>query len=466
MSRLRDLVYQHAPYPVQNLLISAYGRYLKSIRYGSAYRQCLATIEGTHGLTAEEVAVLQARRLDSFVREAIRHVRYYGARYADVLEHAGAITPQTLRDRFSILEKRDVKDHQDAFVSQVALARDCTTVFTSGTTGSPLEVVASKASVAQNFAFFSSFLREHGLDPFAWSATFAGRLIVPKSQVAPPFWRCNRAMRTWLFSSYHIGLATIPAYLRQLEKVEPTYIDSYPSSIYAIARYVVDRKVRHSIRPVAVVTSSEVLTARQREVIEEAFKCPVFDQYGSAEMVVFAAQCRSGSYHVHPLYGVTEVVNERGEECAPGEPGELVATGLLNAAMPLIRYRIGDRASLRTTPCPCGNTFPALSEVLGREDDYIVTPEGHLVGRLDPLFKGLKGIGEAQIVQESVERIDVVVVPGEGFDERAKAILIGSLRERLGERIGIQVHTVDAIPRTANGKFRSVISKLKGASMR
>ena len=378
----------------------------------------------------------------------------------------GSFTPEILKNQFSILEKREVRGRHEEFVSEVASARKCITVFTSGTTGSPLEVVATKSSVAQNFAFFSGFLRQHGLDPFARSATFAGRLIVPRSQNAPPYWRCNYAMRTWLFSSYHIGLRTIPAYLKQLEKVEPTYIDSYPSSVYAIARYIVENRVKHSVRPIAIVTSSEVLTRRQREIIEEAFKCPVFDQYGSAEMVVFAAQCGSGSYHLHPLYGIAEVVNEQGRTCDPGEPGDLVVTGLINDAMPLIRYRIGDCAALRATPCTCGSTFPALSEVLGREDDYIITPEGNFVGRLDPLFKGLKGLVEAQIVQDSVERIEVLIVPSGEFDEHAQATLIGSLRERVGDRMEIRLRTVEAIPRTANGKFRSVISRVRGAAMR
>jgi phenylacetate-CoA ligase len=465
MASLRDILYQRSPYTLQNLLISAYGLHLRSIRYGSAYLRALRTLEEAERWEGDRVESHQAERLDNLVRHAVAHVPYYRSRYADLLRSSAKVSAQTLRDHFPILDKRTVKENPRQFVSEAPTSGGRTTVFTSGTTGTPLQVAAAKRAVAENFAFFSHFLRKCGLDPFDWSATFAGRLIVPNAQASPPFWRCNYATRTWLFSSYHIGAKTIPAYLTQLERVQPTYIDSYPSSVYAIARYVVDRGIRHSIRPEAIVTSSEVLTPRQREVTETAFHCPIYDQYGSAEMAAFAAQCAHGSYHAHPLYGLVEVVDRNGRPCGPGETGDLVLTGLINEVMPLIRYRIGDQATLRSEPCACRSTFTTLESILGREDDYIVTPEGNYVGRLDPLFKGLQGLVEAQIVQESPQQVEVLVVPSGDFDSQAQAALIQSLRDRVGNRMSIDVRVVESIPRTKNGKFRSVMSKVREAQI-
>jgi phenylacetate-CoA ligase len=153
------------------------------------------------------------------------------------------------------------------------------------------------------------------------------------------------------------------------------------------------------------------------------------------------------------------------QPCAPGETGDLVLTGLLNEVMPMIRYRIGDQAALCSVPCACGSAFTALESIVGREDDYIVTPEGNYVGRLDPLFKGLSGLVEAQIVQESVDQIQILVVPSGEFDGRSRAALIQSLRDRVGLNMSIDVRLVESIPRTKNGKFRSVMSKVKGAQI-
>src|SRR5207244_3987127 len=58
---------------------------------------------------------------------------------------------------------------------------------------------------------------------------------------------------------------------------------------------------------------------------------------------------------------------------ASGAQGELVATNLGRAGMPLIRYRTGDLVKLDETPCPCGRTFVRLAEgILGRVDDMLV----------------------------------------------------------------------------------------------
>ena len=60
-----------------------------------------------------------------------------------------------------------------------------------------------------------------------------------------------------------------------------------------------------------------------------------------------------------------------------GEVGEIVATGLLNDAMPLIRYRVGDYAAWAVNEkCPCGNSNPVIKNLEGRLDDYLLTSDG------------------------------------------------------------------------------------------
>ena len=73
--------------------------------------------------------------------------------------------------------------------------------------------------------------------------------------------------------------------------------------------------------------------------------------------------------------GLVEILNERGEDCAPGEIGRVVVTPLANFAMPLLRYDIGDYAEVGD-PCPCGRGLPVLRRVLGRERNMLVAPDG------------------------------------------------------------------------------------------
>ena len=217
--------------------------------------------------------------------------------------------------------------------------------------------------------------------------------------------------------------------------------------------------------PKVIVTSSETLLEPQRQTITRVFACPVRDQYGSAEMAGFIAECDRGRYHAaSECYGVVEVVDARGEPVPPGEIGELCLTGFINPAMPLIRYLIGDAARVSTVGCDCGRAGLVIESIEGRMDDVILTPSGRHVGRLDPAFKGVRGVRESQILQTALDRIVVKIVTDETRDFDPNG-LVENLTERLGPDVKIGLlEYVDTIPKESNGKFRSVKSLLRRTS--
>jgi len=144
-------------------------------------------------------------------------------------------------------------------------------------------------------------------------------------------------------------------------------------------------------------------------------------------------------------------------------PGELVCTGLLNADMPLIRYRMGDCAVLEdgaASKCACGRSLPTIASLEGRSDDVLQTPDGRQVGRLDPAFKGSMPLHEAQIIQESLQQIRVLYVPAEGFTPSSGDAIVRAIHEHMGS-VEVVLQEVSQIPRERNGKFRAVISKVK-----
>ena len=92
-------------------------------------------------------------------------------------------------------------------------------------------------------------------------------------------------------------------------------------------------------------------------------------------------------------------------------------------------------------------------------DDVVITPDGRHIGRLDPVFKADLPIREAQIVQETHHRLWVLYVPTADYGEADGAALIQRIRDRVGE-MEVVLQPVDEVPRTANGKFRAVVSNL------
>lgn len=451
-------VYDYLPIPAQNVALSIYGLLLKRLRHGASYKDILNNIDLTK--TPKEKN-LESNIID-FISEAMEYVPAYQALSHDYnsIVDSNNVELSSLISNFPIVSKDELRGDPYLYVPTREHGKIIKN-HTSGSTGSPLEILTTKYALQFNYAFFHKFLAEIGVSEFERSATFAGRMIVPRHQRSPIFWRKNYGMNTLLLSSYHISKKSAKRYLDALEAWKPIYIDSYPSAIYELASFLRELNLKPALNLKAIVTSSETLFKYQREVIEETFECPIYDQYGCAEQAVVAFQIEGHQYSpylVPAQYSLVEVLNDSGDPVSPGEEGRLICTNLFNKAMPLIRYDIGDLAVLKEY-YP-GTTFArSLASISGRVDDVIKTKDGVKVGRLDPVFKGLKGIKEAQIVQQSLELIEIRLVPIRGLDIDEQK-LIELIKERVGEAFSIKITYYDSIPRNASGKFRSVISNV------
>lgn len=120
----------------------------------------------------------------------------------------------------------------------------------------------------------------------------------------------------------------------------------------------------------------EPWTEPMRVQIEEGLGIQAFDNYGLSEVIGpgVSGECRERTgMHIHEDHFLVECLNpDTFEPVKEGEPGELVFTTLTKKAMPLIRYRTRDLASLTTAPCPCGRTGARMSRVIGRTDDMLI----------------------------------------------------------------------------------------------
>lgn len=447
-------LYDAVPVWVQNAMLSAYGLHLKRLRYGPGGRRLLAELRTSQWATPDEWRARQDAEVARAVAAACRDVPFYRAR-------GGPTRPVDSVARLAelpVVTKAELQAAGRDMVSRQWAGAPLQEIHTGGTTGRPLTVFCDRAVLQRNYAFFARFKEMAGVADGERVATFAGRTIVPAERRTPPFWRHNRASRTMLCSSYHIGPDTVEAYVEALERFGPALIDSYPSSIEPIARHVVARG-GSAVRPRAVITSSETLFPEVRAVVEEAFGCPVFDHYGSAEMVALITQCAAGRYHVNPEFGVVELLCD-GRPARPGEVGDIVATGFINPVMPLLRYVTGDRAVADDRPCTCGRSWPVVARIEGRVDDVIVTPEGRRVGRLDPIFKSVASLHETRIVQDAEDHVRVETVVAGELQAAEEAELLAQLRARLGPRMRIDIVRVQAIARTSGGKLRTVVNEV------
>jgi phenylacetate-CoA ligase len=325
---------------------------------------------------------------------------------------------------------------------------------TSGTTGTPLQIWSSGSALREWYALFEARTRKwFGLSRMDRWAILGGQLVVPYSRQKPPLWVWNAGMRQLYMSSYHLSPDLIRHYIGAMHRYRVRYLLGYSSALYELARGVLKQNLERS-RLDVVITNAEPLLAHQREAIAAAFGCEVKETYGMAEMVAAASECEHGKLHEWPDAGLIERPIDDGESI------KFVCTGLINDAMPLIRYEVGDTGRFSQNTCSCGRTLPVVSEIEGRNDDLLVTIDGRRIGRLDPVFKSDLPIHEAQIIQKAFKQLVVKLVPDGEFSRRTGELIAARLRERMGE-VNVDFEIVKRIPRTANGKLRTVICEVQ-----
>jgi phenylacetate-CoA ligase len=214
-----------------------------------------------------------------------------------------------------------------------------------------------------------------------------------------------------------------------------------------------------------VVCSAETLLPKHRQLLEKTFNAHIINRNGTRELSTIAHECLFGTLHINEDWVYVEITDDRGRQVPNGQSGQVVLTGLYNDGMPFIRYAIQDIGSytLKDEPCPCGCKFRALEQVEGRIQDLIVLPEGgYITGLFFPhLFKDYD-VRQFQVLQPSLERLEIYLVPGKDFSSED----LESLRQTIARYTpGIQssFQLVDEIPLTDSGKFRTTISHVAGA---
>jgi phenylacetate-CoA ligase len=402
-----------------------------------------------HGWQQEQLARLLDR--------AARKVPYYRGWWEERRRRGDRSSWERI-ENWPVLEKETIRRRPLELVAEDCDPRRMYQEHTSGTTGTPLRLWIGRETLHRWYALFEARCRRwHGLTRHDRWAILGGQLVTPIEVRRPPFWVWNRAFHQLYLSSYHLAPDLIPSYLEALEKYRIRYLLGYTSALNSLAQAALRLGWKGTPMRVAI-TNAEPVFPYQRRAIAEAFGCPMQETYGMSEIAGAAGQCEHGTMHIWPDAGYIEIL-EGQAPASRGTAGDLVVTGLLNTGMPLIRYRVGDRASLppRSGACACGRGLPVLGPLEGRSDDVLYSTDGRQVGRLDPLFKGDLPILEAQIIQESARRVRMLYVPAPGFAPETSDELRRLLAERLGP-MEFQLTAVETIPRGSNGKFRAVVN--------
>jgi phenylacetate-CoA ligase len=452
-------VYHRMPAPARSVAATLRGYHLRSWRYGHETERLIGEAEEREHWSAERWEAWREARLAYLLHRAATQVPYYREEWARRRRRGDGSSWECL-ENWPVLEKESLRENPGAFVADGCDVRRMFHDHTSGTTGKSLDLWCSRETVRGWYALFEARVRRwYRVSRHDRWANLGGQLVQPASRRKPPFWVWNASANQLYMSSYHLAPDLIPFYLDALRRYRITYLHGYTSSLYALAQEVLSHR-RRDLRMTVVITNAEPVYSYQREAIAEAFQCPVRELYGMSELTAAASECQAGRLHLWPEVASVELF-AGDQPAAANAAGDLVCTGLLNADMPLIRYRVGDRGALATegAPCPCGRALPVLAGVEGRVDDVLYTVDGRRIGRLDPVFKASLPVREAQIIQEALSRVRVRYVPTPEFTSAAARSIVERLQARMGA-VAVVLEPLAEVPREPNGKFRAVICRI------
>ena len=270
------------------------------------------------------------------------------------------------------------------------------------------------------------------------------------------------------YRDFPVGALTdelLEHYYLELNRFRPSSIWGYASGLNAFAQFIERRHSGARLDFVkAIITSSETLLPDQRKRIDGVFgEGTVHDNYGSREMYIGAECAEHAGYHLHAEVLYVEVVDDDNRRCKPGELGRILLTDLSNLAFPFIRYEIGDVGVMADDlPCRCGVTLPRLARVEGRIADLVVLRDRVLTPpNFTLLFSDLGGIKAYQVRQDSLDRLDLYVVPDAGFSDKVRQYVMHAVKELAGPQVRVELHEVPEIAVPESGKRRYIISTVK-----
>jgi phenylacetate-CoA ligase len=412
----------------------------------------LRELRGHERWTTEEISAYQLQALQKIMKHARATAPFY-AQYPDFnLRSSGDLA------RLPVLTREMVRENGERLASRAVESGERIRVGTTGTTGASLQVTYSEPVARRHWAFRMRQWAWAGIRTRTPRITFFGSRVVPPERTEPPFWTHNFLERQTLASIFHLSESNARHYVLFLRQNSGKVLEGFPSVLAILADFIL--KTGEPIPMRAVFTDGEPLYPFLRENIEKAFATRAYDLYGNTEYAGLIHECERGQMHAIPEYAFLEILDAEDRPVGPGEEGYFVWTSFVNDAMPLIRYRIGDRGCWQASgPCACGRNFPLVVPTITRDSDTLRCPDGRLFSPR-ALNQCLKGATSLRFCQLLHERPGHVLIRGVASSPDSYADLMEiqkRLQKVLGQQFFVTATLADAPIVRAGGKIPLII---------
>ena len=203
-----------------------------------------------------------------------------------------------------------------------------------------------------------------------------------------------------------------------------------------------------------------MLNEKVRSMAKDTLNASLIDHYGQGERVSFAYSHKLGEYYFLPGYAYVELEYSYSDDAH--DLYEIIGTTIWNDVMPIIRYRTGDLIRLQQglDKVELEKIRYGISPFIaieGRKSDYILSPEGRRIIAMNHLPRDVNNIVQMQLIQESQNKLRILVIPSKYFTEEDKNQILINCQGKIPDSIQVSVELVEKIERTKQGKLPFII---------
>lgn len=435
-----------------------YWKYVKHAKVLPYYKQ----LQKHQWSTREENSNIQRIKLFKLIQYASQNIPYY---QRIIQEHNLRFSEDTIFTdikKFPLLSKDIIRKNFE----QLYKFRDNTYYknASGGSTGEPIILYQDSNYFAWNTA--TKILFDE------WAGRKMGERMVKISGALQDILKSGQGLKLYLrqqlsgitiLNSNRMSEKDKYQYIKRINRIKPSIILAYN---HELSRFIQENHLA-VYSPRAVMTTGFVLYPEVQARIEEVFRAPVFNCYGSREVGSVACNCKENlGFHLIPHIHYLEILDNNGKEVKPGEAGNIIITLLTNYTMPLIRYKIGDIGILSDKNCKCGRELPLLAKVVGRIDGHFINKFGDYISvGVNELFYFQENIRQFQVIQETTDLIliNLVLIDNNKLKDMDKFFAENNqkIEKIIGHQITVKYNIVDEIEPSPSGKYMYVFSKVE-----
>ena len=377
----------------------------------------------------------QFSQLKKILQYANNNVPYYNKLFKEVKFDPDKMKSFKEINRIPLLTRDDIIENFEQLISTKKIKGGSYVAKTSGTSGSPLEIMHDYKSFFVENAFIYHYRKKLGYEFSDRLVTFRG--VEFKKKIS----KLNPIHNELILSPFKLSAITLDYYLKTIDSFEPDYIHGYLSAIYFFAKFLSERNLKLKKKLKGIFLISENIKQDKRDFIESYFDTKSLTLYGHTERCIIAEEVEANVYQFDPYYGYTEFQKNNDGTMA------IIGTGFINQTMPLIRYKTDDSCIKVANGYKIMGKWESDAGIFGKNMELFTH------ATIPTASSCYNNVIQSQYIQDEIGKAKILIIPTNKFTDHDAKAIVNEIIKRTNGAIELKVEIVDKLILSPRGKL-------------